>query len=516
MTVSSSNGPPVTQLRAEPSLDSPNYDSLILVVSPDQKISSNILSKAVSAALELDPALKTELALLPVQLPAKRFIYSPTGPVDPDYDDVRVFQTAGAAGIKRALKAGSKRPLLVLEENQTFANGPLVTLLEVLRSLYTPLEVREHDPSKTQKVDYLGVWTNNEAQTQSLVQLAAVIESGKRVAYDIGGADPERMAPPRVEEYVTDLFANSSIKVEVISDIQRIKKEYPLFEAVNRAASSQDRHKGRIIFLEYQPPETPKETLFLVGKGVTYDTGGADVKVGGHMVGMSRDKCGAAAVLGFLQVVNLLQPKNVRVVAGVGIVRNSIGSNSYVADEVITARSGARVRIINTDAEGRMIMADILCRFKEEALNAINPHLYTIATLTGHAVLTVGIGYSIVVDNGPAYKAGHSRKLQQTSEVIGDPFEVSTLKNVDITEHRGVIEGDDVVQGQNKPSTQSMRGHQGPVAFLLLASGLDKYGSGSDKPIKYSHFDIAGSSGDFPAHPTGASITALAQHYILK
>lgn len=227
--------PPITQLRAESSLDSPNYDSLILVVSPDQKISSNVLSKAVLAALELDPALKTELALLPVQLPAKRFVYSPTGmyaniprkiqyvviilelfagPVDPDYDDVRVFQTAGAAGIRRALKAGSKKPLLVLEENQSFANGPLVTLLEVLRTLYTvirhrflarwgmffwflkmvlqPLEVREHDPSKTQKVDYLGVWTNNEARTQSLIQLATVIESGKRVAYDIGGADPER------------------------------------------------------------------------------------------------------------------------------------------------------------------------------------------------------------------------------------------------------------------------------------------------------------------------------------
>lgn len=119
--------------------------------------------------------------------------------------------------------------------------------------------------------------------------------------------------------------------------------------------------------------------------GVTYDTGGADVKVGGHMLGMSRDKCGAAAVIGFMQVVNLLQPKNIRVVAGVGIVRyvyllplklapnlfllihiyrNSIGSNSYVADEVITARSGARVRVINTDAEGRMIMADILCRVR--------------------------------------------------------------------------------------------------------------------------------------------------------
>lgn len=75
------------------------------------------------------------------------------------------------------------------------------------------------------------------------------------------------MAPPRIEKYVTDLFANSAIKLDVISDIQQISKEYPLFEAVNRAASCQERHRGRLIFLEYQPPETPKETLFVVGKG---------------------------------------------------------------------------------------------------------------------------------------------------------------------------------------------------------------------------------------------------------
>lgn len=512
--MSSENGPPKTDLRAEKTLESSDYDSIILVVSPNQKITSSVLSNAVTAALELDSALETEIAVLPIQLPAKRLVYSPTGPIDPDYDDVRIFHKAASAGVKRALKAGSKQPLLVLF-GEEFKNGKLVTILGALDVLYTPLQVREHDPRTAKKVNYLGVWTVDYSETEKLVQLANVLETGRRVACDIGGADPERMAPPKVEDYVKSLFKGTSIKLEVISDIQQITKGYPLFEAVNRAASSQERHKGRIIFLEYQPPEDTKETLFLVGKGVTYDTGGADVKVGGHMLGMSRDKCGAAAVIGFMEVVNLLQPKNIRVVAGVGIVRNSIGSNSYVADEVITARSGARVRVINTDAEGRMIMADILCRFKELALSAVNPHLFTIATLTGHACLTVGLGYSIVVDNGPAYKAGHSRRLQQASEEIGDPFEISTLKKEDITAHKGVAEGDDVIQGQSKPSTQSMRGHQGPVAFLLLASGLDKHGTGSSLPIKYSHLDIAGSSGCFPTSITGAPMLALAGSYLL-
>lgn len=77
---------------------------------------------------------------------------------------------------------------------------------------------------------------------------------------------------------------------------------------------------------------------------------------------MYRDKCGAAAVAGFMQIIKEMKPKDVKVVAAMSIVRNSVGSNGYVSDEVITSRSGVRVRIGNTDAEGRMVMADVLCR----------------------------------------------------------------------------------------------------------------------------------------------------------
>jgi leucyl aminopeptidase len=96
-------------------------------------------------------------------------------------------------------------------------------------------------------------------------------------------------------------------------------------------------------------------------------------------------------------VVNLLQPPTVKVVVALCVVRNSIGENSYVADEVITAKSGARVRINDTDCEGRLAMADALYYLKEMALCSVNPHLFTLATLTPHARLTVGPGYSASV-----------------------------------------------------------------------------------------------------------------------
>lgn len=108
-------------------------------------------------------------------------------------------------------------------------------------------------------------------------------------------------------------------------------------------------------------------TLFLIGKGITFDTGGVDVKAGGVMAGMHRDKSGAAAIAGFFKTLSLLKPKGLSVHGALALVRNSVGSDGYVADEIITSRAGRRIRVGNTDAEGRMVMTDLLCEAKEQA-----------------------------------------------------------------------------------------------------------------------------------------------------
>lgn len=102
--------------------------------------------------------------------------------------------------------------------------------------------------------------------------------------------------------------------MQVVSDQETLLQEYPLFACVNRAASMIPRHAGRIIFLTYEPPNPAciLETVMFVGKGVTYDTGGADIKSKGNMFGMSRDKCGAAACAGFMQVPFLLEKRSYR------------------------------------------------------------------------------------------------------------------------------------------------------------------------------------------------------------
>ncbi|XP_015594857.1 putative aminopeptidase W07G4.4 isoform X2 [Cephus cinctus] len=508
------------QLKIEANLCSADYDGIILVSGSAPGFDEPEPFKTVLyAAAQIDSALGTIGAVLPINLPAKRLVYSPTGPLNMDYHDVRSFGEAATKGIQRALKAGVRCPLLALLPDVRFENVELVTLLGALEGLYVPLEVREIGPEKCYKACQLGVWSPIcNKKLQGVVKLASALESGRYVARDIGGADPERMAPPRVEEYIAQLFCGSNVMMQVVNDQDTLLQEYPLFASVNRAASVIPRHAGRIIFLTYEPanPACVLETVMLVGKGVTYDTGGADIKFGGSMSGMSRDKCGAAACVGFMQVVNLLQPPTVKVVATLCVVRNSVGENAYVADEVITAKSGARVRVANTDAEGRMAMADALYHMKEMALCSVNPHIFTIATLTGHAVLSAGQGYSIAMDNAVARLVSNAEKLQASGEVLADPFEISRIRREDFRFHEGQAEGDDILQAGRGASTKINRGHQGPAAFLIKASGLDKHGVGSGKPIKYCHLDVGGSAGDLPDQPTGAPILALANRFLIK
>ncbi|KAF9569989.1 hypothetical protein BGW38_008788, partial [Lunasporangiospora selenospora] len=220
--------------------------------------------------------------------------------------------------------------------------------------------------------------------TDGRLSFVNAVELGRRVAKDLGSPNCERMTPIKFAEYVEDNFRNkSAVKVTVISDIDVIEKEYPLLHAVARCSLSgtdpiggggdEDdvpRHVPRVVKLEYRSDDISKvkESLYFIGKGVTYDTGGADIKAGGVMRGMSRDKCGAATAAGFMATIAELKPKHVNVTVVLGLVRNSVGSNAYVSDEIIYSRAGKRVLVGNTDAEGRMVMTDLLCESKEAVL----------------------------------------------------------------------------------------------------------------------------------------------------
>jgi len=449
-------------------------------------------------------------------VPGNRIIYSPTGSLNCDYDDVRVFEEATKAGIKKALSIGSKAPLLACFCS-VYPKAKLVSLLAALEVAYVPLQIREDVPDRRQKIERLGFFCcgiDSTDNNEKLAEYVKALEFGRCVARDLGGSDPERMAPPKFAEYVQKLFAHSHVKVEVISDKKKFEKDFPCFAAVNRAAATIDRHSGRIIVLEYTGEGKVDTTVLLVGKGITYDTGGLDIKAGGIMAGMSYDKCGASNVAGFFKILAELKPKNFKAIGVLAVARNSCGEDGYVADEVITTRAGVRIRVGNTDAEGRMVMADTLCYIKELALKEVNPYLFTIATLTGHVIRCYGTNYTAVIDNGPARQDQIAQKLQTIGDAVGDPFEISTVRkeDFDFIKHKGELA--DILQCNNAASSATARGHQFPAAFLIRTSGLDKHGIHSETPLRYSHLDIAGSGGDLPNQPTGRPLPALCEMFI--
>lgn len=506
-------------------------DTSTLVTSLGPQI--NAITSHLSSASKTDASFNKNVNVLyPTTSNQPPIITASTGDLRSDYDDVRKYQEAAVKAIKRAKSAKWTKPLFIIQAppadlplSADFANYAEVALLGALGECYEMLQARETSKDDLNVIEEIGVCIVGGSETvlsQSTIDQVCAIESGRRLTRDIGGADPERMTALKTAETIENYFRsfNNLVKVSVMQDQAELAKNYPLLMAVARGSEPVPRHAPCVITLTYKSKDQSlvEEELFMVGKGVTYDTGGMDVKVGGNMVGMSRDKCGAAALAGFMATVAHLNPLNLNVTIKLAMVRNSIGSNGYVPDELLTARSGVRVRVGNTDAEGRMAMADVLCECKELALaNGRLPQsrLFTCATLTGHARMAVG-SYPIAMDNVPAAKANIARSLFEVGHANGDPFEVSVVRRDDFKviepKHSG-YDLEQIVFGGNR----GIRGHQYPGAFLQVVSGLDKCGLNSTTPLAYTHMDINGitEEGD-SLRPSASPIISLAARFIRR
>lgn len=493
-------------------------DAVIVIAANTQSLGHTQLDVALAPYLAVDQRINSKATLvLANDLPGKRLIVSPTGPLHRDYDDVRRVFDAAKSAIVEAKAAGVTKPALIvtgLPADERYKNALEVAFLGACQALWQPLEAREYRGESIEPVTEIHLVGANDAQAKQLNAIAA----GQYAARDLCGTEPERMAPPRFADYCVELFANTSVSVEVIADIDKIESDYPMLGMVARASYTVERHHPRVVKLEYTPTGDVTRTLMFVGKGLVYDTGGADLKVGGFMAGMSRDKGGAASVAGFMKAVADFQPKGVKVIAYLAVVRNSIGSDCFVPDEIVTCREGLKVRIGNTDAEGRLAMGDLLSEMKDLAQSQINPELFTVATLTGHAARAVG-PYSAYVENGPARAAKVSRQLADIGDLWADGAELSRSRREDYDFIKPRTLADDVISSNNAPSAITARGHQFPMAFLALVGGLDKHGSDAEQPIPYVHMDIAGSGvegGDWQhGKPTAATVASLFARYCL-
>ena len=231
------------------------------------------------------------------------------------------------------------------------------------------------------------------------------IAAGEKLTRDLINTPASDMGPAELEASARELAQTYGAEVNVTVGDALLEQNYPMIHAVGRASDQ----APRLIDVKWG---NTGPRLTLVGKGVCFDTGGLNLKPGGSMGLMKKDMGGSAAVLGLAQMIMSLDlAVQLRVL--VPAVENAVSGNAFRPQDVLTSRKGLTVEINNTDAEGRLVLADALALADEEKPDMI----ISMATLTGAARVAVG------PDLAPFYadSASHADAIARAGDRVADP-----------------------------------------------------------------------------------------------
>jgi leucyl aminopeptidase len=182
--------------------------------------------------------------------------------------------------------------------------------------------------------------------------------------------------------YAKSLGEKYDFEVEILEKEEMEKLGMGALLAVNQGSVE----PPKMIVLKYQGKETWEDVIALVGKGITFDTGGYSLKPKDGIVGMKMDMGGAAAVLGAMEVIGELKPEQ-NVVMVIPSTDNMVSGDAFKPDDVITSMSGKTIEVLNTDAEGRLALADAVTYAKHHGAN----YIVDVATLTGGVIVALGM-----------------------------------------------------------------------------------------------------------------------------
>lgn len=216
------------------------------------------------------------------------------------------------------------------------------------------------------------------------------------------------MYPEAFTQRAAEVAVASGLELEVWDELRLRRERCGALLAVSAGSS----RPPRLLVMRY-PGKNKQAPIALVGKGVTFDSGGLSIKPSEGMMTMKCDMAGAATVLGAMQALAALQVAR-PVVAVVGLVENMISGNSYKLGDVLTARSGKTIEIHNTDAEGRLVLADAL----NVALDERPSHIVDLATLTGACVVALGTDICGLMSNDQAWQARLEAAARRAGELL--------------------------------------------------------------------------------------------------
>lgn len=286
---------------------------------------------------------------------------------------------------------------------------------------------------------------------------------------DIVNTPPQDYYPDIMAEDAIKISVNKNLKCQVFSEDYLLKNNMNAMYSVSKASIN----KAKLIHISYIPKKAKKKVV-LVGKGVTYDTGGLSLKRGDSMVSMKCDKAGGSAILGIMRYLSE-QNLDIEVHGIIGAVENMIGANAYKPDDILKTASGKTVEVTNTDAEGRLVLADCLT-YAQNNIKDID-FLFDFATLTGASISAFG-GYTTAI---MGYNEKIKNKIRKASIASGElvgflPFNDYLLDKL----------SSNIADFVN---TSANKNGAAITASLFLSKFVKK-----ENRKKWLHFDIAGPS----------------------
>ena len=234
---------------------------------------------------------------------------------------------------------------------------------------------------KLESITFLAENEHSEAMIADAVQRGKTIANGTRLARDLSNQPANYLRPTQLAEKAQSVAEATGLGCEIFDKATLEEKGFRTLLAVGQGSVEEP----RFIILEYIPEGEGQDTVVLVGKGITFDTGGISIKPSQDMHEMKHDMSGGAAVIGAMQAIGHLKP-NVRVIGVVAASENMPSGTAVKPGDVITSYGGKTIEILNTDAEGRLVLADALGWVAQ-----YNPKgVIDLATLTGAVIISLG------------------------------------------------------------------------------------------------------------------------------
>ena len=302
-------------------------------------------------------------------------------------------ETAGSAGNGESRRIALALPDTEPEQAEAVALGALLGGYSFRRYRATPAASAE-----------LIVYTQHDAAAAR----ARVLATAMTLVRDLVNTPPADMVPADLADAATRVAADSGLAVQVSDENELAKDGFGGILAVGMGSI----HPPRLVRLEYTHPEASKTVVF-AGKGITFDSGGLSLKPPKSMETMKADMGGAAAVLGAIQAIAALSPA-VNVVGYLCIAENMPGGGAQRPSDVITIYGGKTVEVLNTDAEGRLVLADALARSGADAPDLV----VDVATLTGAQTVALGNRTAGVMASDDALAASVAAAAKEAGEAM--------------------------------------------------------------------------------------------------